>query len=1140
MGAACHTISGNPAKIFSPAIMPVESLKLHFSPSQEGSGVPSTANVRNIIGRTSLNGYKAGRNLFDSSQGIQLTNNNILVARGDRIGVPFLMKAGITYTVSCNSTTDPPSEISLRKPYTSGTYIAKYGLNKLTWTPEEDTEVSITIYWVNGRPSDATNIQIEIGDQATPFEPYGGATTTIPVTFQSTGKNLFNPVNVLNAYVGTKIVSGSAYRTAVIPVRPGKTYTISKGSGSRLRVAFTTNAPQIGDDVFGFISNDTLSLTVTAPDGANYMCVYCVYTGEDANTILSTLQVEIGSVATTYVAYDTSTTCYGGYADPADGTLTVEYVMKQNTWGNIRTGTPSETSVVQGGYIYFESPVYYSGDKNTNRSNSSNTFCNVAKYLWKWLENTTDHFYIAFTNNTYRACVILDKNTPADTNIMVVAKLDTPFVVPLAEHDIVSLRGSTTFWSDANETVDATYEVVDSVAMTKAKKRIVANTPHLEQVEPYDFGDIIRFDTNMKAPLKTCGAMFAPTQEGTGDPSPTNVRALIGRKSIEVKQTGKNLCPVIGFSGTGGADTESLRSSHYALTNSYGTTLSNVAGQSVTITQTNYSESQVASYKNGYFGVVFHGLEFGRYYKVSFRVSNIVNNPLNVSLEDMVLANPYGSWFTHPEVIGDRVVFTYLHMANSVRPTQMPIDIRNCGMSCTFSDFMVTSVDEEDQTYVPYEQLPGKNLFYCCAIDKEQAGVSYHRNYDGTVSVSGTATGYSMIELGQAFIDSSAGSIRISGCLDATNMCWDTINLYDSTKTLIVTLDSISGNPYNYVVDISQYTNLSYITLSAKRKNNNTETSGIIKPQIEIASGTTNTTFEPYNDGTYHIDMPYIGKNLFPCREEDMVSDGWNRYFPNPFPEAGTYTISCVAAFGGTGDKGCALAFKDTPSNQAAEIGSHYFGYTFGSSTATTSRQKTITITQEQADAAYIVFLMMSGGSTYETFKYANIQIEHGSTKTFYTPYNDNTIYGAAIDVARGTVYVTHMYAELAAVNRYENANYFFTTAGEQSLGNIAGTNAGLLCNRLKPVVNTTEKDTSPFISFYHNNIIRWVDPDYLSITSANEYNEATASDRVKIVYELAEPIVVQIDPVQIKTLRGYNAIRAGTDEAVGVAYWTH
>lgn len=55
MGGLSHTVSGDIASFRTPSRVPIESLKFHFLPKQEGSGDPSPTNIRPITGWTGLN-----------------------------------------------------------------------------------------------------------------------------------------------------------------------------------------------------------------------------------------------------------------------------------------------------------------------------------------------------------------------------------------------------------------------------------------------------------------------------------------------------------------------------------------------------------------------------------------------------------------------------------------------------------------------------------------------------------------------------------------------------------------------------------------------------------------------------------------------------------------------------------------------------------------------------------------------------------------------------------------------------------------------------------------------------------------------------------------------------------------------------
>lgn len=77
----------------------------------------------------------------------------------------------------------------------------------------------------------------------------------------------------------------------------------------------------------------------------------------------------------------------------------------------------------------------------------------------------------------------------------------------------------------------------DTVNLMESRRRILMNTPHLESLT----GSALSFKTDMASKLKECKIHFTPVQEGTGDPSPDNVRPISGWDSVDVTVCGKNL-----------------------------------------------------------------------------------------------------------------------------------------------------------------------------------------------------------------------------------------------------------------------------------------------------------------------------------------------------------------------------------------------------------------------------------------------------------------------------------------------------------------------------------------------------------------------------------------------------------------------
>lgn len=88
-------------------------------------------------------------------------------------------------------------------------------------------------------------------------------------------------------------------------------------------------------------------------------------------------------------------------------------------------------------------------------------------------------------------------------------------------------------------------------AMMQEWFNMIAAQPHLETVASGNTGycdAIARFKTNLTLPLKEANITLSPIQGGSGDPSPTNVRAISGVDSIQVTKAGVNLLECDTFS----------------------------------------------------------------------------------------------------------------------------------------------------------------------------------------------------------------------------------------------------------------------------------------------------------------------------------------------------------------------------------------------------------------------------------------------------------------------------------------------------------------------------------------------------------------------------------------------------------------
>ena len=159
--------SGSVASFNTALAMPLSSCNIAVNAWQEGSGDPSPVNVRAIHGFSEVNATRCGKNLFDKTKvtyGKWLNVNTGVIenAVGNYcISDYIFVKGGTTYTMT--------SPYSQRRWFYSLDYQPLEKINSDTFTPSVDCYAVITI----SRENTSIDIfQLEVGSQATPFEPY--------------------------------------------------------------------------------------------------------------------------------------------------------------------------------------------------------------------------------------------------------------------------------------------------------------------------------------------------------------------------------------------------------------------------------------------------------------------------------------------------------------------------------------------------------------------------------------------------------------------------------------------------------------------------------------------------------------------------------------------------------------------------------------------------------------------------------------------------------------------------------------------------------------------------------------------------------------------------------------------------------
>ena len=306
----------------------------------------------------------------------------------------------------------------------------------------------------------------------------------------------------------------------------------------------------------------------------------------------------------------------------------------------------------------------------------------------------------------------------------------------------------------------------------------------------------------------------------------------------------------------------------------------------------------------------------------------------------------------------------------------------------------------------PWPAGGGVNKFQTTATSKEESGVTWTVNADGTITVSGTATDYTSLSAGVAYVNSGMGNITISGISETTNIAWNVIGLYDSNNTLLATLYG-GGTASSLTLDISSYATADHVTVGVKC-NNNSAVSGTIKIQVE--QGTSATSWSPYSnicpisgwtgadiyiEPTYDQSATPKASVTFGVQSANQWDEEWEqgRYDANGQPQSDTSTMRSKNKIDVLPNASYCCSFNTTK-------GIYVYWYDENDDFISTEFKNTAPLTYATVTspetAKYMRFYLWGTSNTFA------IAINYPSTVTTYNPYR-NYILGGTADVVLGS-----------------------------------------------------------------------------------------------------------------------------------------
>ncbi len=343
------------------------------------------------------------------------------------------------------------------------------------------------------------------------------------------------------------VTKNTAYGVGfAIPVKAGWTLRLSYHSTGRTHIAYY--------DRWGkYISGgptDTVNLSVpnqavigliifeSYPSGAEVVFSDIMLTVQTAalyepchgNTLSVDWAAEIGTV-------------YGGYVDLVRGLVVEEWhSVSINKDTAMRNFTPDKRNQGQGCEASYWLSTFNAPNAKGYIPYSRDGYCDKLQYY----ENAYNYDSAAAASNStvdIRLAGVrpledylswLEKNGP----IKVVYKLATPIEHPIPSTTLSILRGINYIWADG-DSVDISYRCAETRDMILTRRQTVLAQPHIS--DWVTGTPIATYTGDMLATMKNCRVFFDPVQEGTGTPSPDNVRAITGWSRIEVNNSGHNI-----------------------------------------------------------------------------------------------------------------------------------------------------------------------------------------------------------------------------------------------------------------------------------------------------------------------------------------------------------------------------------------------------------------------------------------------------------------------------------------------------------------------------------------------------------------------------------------------------------------------
>ena len=463
--------------------------------------------------------------------------------------------------------------------------------------------------------------------------------------------------------------------------------------------------------------------------------------------------------------------------------------------------------------------------------------------------------------------------------------------------------------------------------------------------------------------------------------------------------------------------------------------------------------------------------------------------------------------------------------------------------------------------FSPVQDLHGYDSPWPAGGGKNLANVLYGSQVPSItngqmVAVAGWASDYIPIDSSKEYVISfsgNAGRYLLFYASDKSYLGYDT---GFASGTLL------SGSPY--------FENTGYVKVRSEANSTN-------DPLMQLEVGTTPTSYAPYSNlcpilGWDSLTVEQRGKNLLNLARTSVITSphsardfaenqvwvglSFNNYLnTNRITDYeitdGAITVDCNSvAYGVAFPISCKpntayiVSWESESANAAVGIGYYKKDGTYISYTGTSTNVRTVT-TPNECEWFTVCF---APNAIDVAAPYSNIQLELGSTASEYQPFNPlsrsisislgQTVYSGTVDVVTGVVTVTMASSDLGSFNWQSSSasvgRAVETTTAPAKTGVPSNVKANILCSAYKTDVNDNIARGITGICVNRFGYIKIQDASFIGMT----FTEIKAAlTGVQAVYELAEPIPIQLTPQEVESLAGDNTLWSDANQPLTVTY---